>query len=316
MTRSFLAFSALASSVLVSACGNKPAEVPVNDTATPIDVDADPLALLPSGGFAYARVDLTRMRQDKALADELDAIAPGWGPTAAADFVPSRDLNSAACTAYSVTGLDGVCVLSGDFKAEKLEAAVATYQWPQAGNQVVVKTVYQGKTLFTLANVGFTVLSSKTALVGNESAIRRTLDRIADRKVTRTIEAWALETLETKDADAAFVVNAESDVIKTARERMPIWLRNFRAMRVIANVRGDRVNVATTLSFTDAAQAEQAANAISASAKLYALGTIFGQLPSINDFEAKAVGNDAQARGTFLTGDMSQSLRKLPHGAK
>ena len=317
MTRSPIARWLLLCSLTVigSACGNKPADSPIND-ATAIDVDADPLALLPSGGFAYVRVDLTRVRQDKALSDEVDAIAPGWGPFAAAEFVPSRDLNSAVCTAYSATGLDGVCVLTGAFKADQIETAVATYQWPQAANQVLVKTVYQGKTLFTLANMGFTLLSPKTAIVGNESAIRRTLDRIADRKVVRTIESWALETLETKDADAALVVNADTDVAKTARERLPAPLQNFRALRAIANVRGDRVNVASTISFADAAQAEKAEQAIAGGARLYALGTLFGKFPSLNDFEVKTVGSDTQVKGTFLTGDVSQSLHKLPRGAK
>jgi hypothetical protein len=274
------------------------------------------MALLPSGGFAYARVDFANVRHDKALTDEVDALAPGFLPSAAAEFVPSRDLNAAVCTAYSATGLDGLCVFSGAFKPEKIEAALAAYPWAQLGDKVVVKTVYQGKTLFTLANVGFTVLSAKTALVGGESAIRRALDRIADHKVARAIEPWALETLETKDADAALALNADTEVGRAMRERMPHWVRDFRAARAIANVRADKVNVAVTLSFANSEQAERAEKALSAGAKLYALGTLFGQVPSLNDFDVKTVGSDTQARATFLTGDLTQSLRKLPRPAK
>jgi hypothetical protein len=207
-------------------------------------------------------------------------------------------------------------VLAGTFNPEKIESAVAAYPWAHLGNQVLVKTVYQGKTLFTLANIGFTLLSAKTALAGNEGAIRRALDRIADRKMARTIEPWALETLETKDADVVLVVNTESDVGKAAKQQLPAWLRDFHAVRAIGNVRADRVNMAVTFSFAEPAQAERAEKALSAGAKLYALGTMFGQAPSLNDFDVKTVGNDTQARATFMTGDLTQSLRKLPRSAK
>lgn len=313
-------FVAASTAFAALACGgNKPAEGPTNEAAA-VDVDADPLALLPSGGIAYARVNFTNVRQDKAIADEVDTLAPSFLPAAAAEFVPSRDLNAAVCTAYSATGLDGLCVLTGTFKPEKVEAALLAHPWAHVGGQVLVKTVYQGKTLFTLANVGFTLLSPKTALAGNEGAIRRALDRIADRsadgRLARTIEPWALETLETKDADAVLVVNTESEAGKAAKQQLPVWLRDFRAVRAIGNVRADKVNVAVTFSFAEPAQAERAEKALSAGAKLYALGTMLGQAPSLSDFDVKTVGNDTQVRATLTTGDLSQALRKLPRQSR
>ena len=51
----------------------------------------------------------------------------------------------------------------------------------------VVRSTYAGRKLYTVANFGFSVLTSHTVLFGNETGIRRTLDRIERGDVYRLV---------------------------------------------------------------------------------------------------------------------------------
>ncbi len=49
----------------------------------------------------------------------------------------------------------------------------------------MVKSSYAGRSLYTAGNMGFTVLTQKTLLFGNDTGIRRALDRIQEGRAKR-----------------------------------------------------------------------------------------------------------------------------------
>src|SRR4029079_1829474 len=85
--------------------------------------------------------------------------------------------------------------------------AAAAAQTPTKSGTPIVASQYAGRDVYTVSNVGFTLLSDTRAIVGTEQGIRRVLERIKDKRVKRDIAPWMISTIETPGA--AFAVAAD-----------------------------------------------------------------------------------------------------------
>ena len=166
-------------------CGGKPPGDPttVGDGTLPIDVDGDPLLLLPSGAFAAGEIDVRAWFAAGRSGTKMVAIADAYNPFADSfGVVASRDIDKITFVAFAGASLEVLGVARGTFDAAKFREA-AEKKLLVADGSPVIASRYRNADLYTVANVGFSVLSGKTMLVGTEGGLRRALDRVHDGQI-------------------------------------------------------------------------------------------------------------------------------------
>jgi hypothetical protein len=217
-----------------------------------------------------------------------------------AGFKASRDLDRVVMGAYSFQGVDAVAVLVGRFDEQKIAQAAQNHT-PMKNGGVLVATPYANRTIYTINNAGFAVLTSKTVLAGTETGIRRALDRVRDNQIVRNQDKWMLETVETPNS--AFAVAADlatQPVTATLMSQIPSvvrnllgWLNGLKAVRMIGNFHDPGLNIAGTLTYGDAQTAAAASDDVKrtgAAAKLFAM---FGA-PQLQNLDVKVAQSDVQ----------------------
>ena len=261
------------------------------------DIDRDPLALLPGGAIGVARIDAQALFRS-AFGMRLVQLAQSRAPVPpSAGFVPERDLFWAYVGFYSMQGADFAGVATGQFDPEAIKrAADGTQQTPLGAP--LVRTEYAGRVLYTAANIGFTVLTRRTALFGNETGIRRALDRIAEGRVQNELGQWAMEVIADPKAPMAGVADFTTQpLVSSANQSLP-FLNGLQRGRVLGNFEPPGVNFAGTLSYPDPNTATQAEASIqrfrSQVASLGFLATLLGIGQPIQKLDTRVVGSDTQ----------------------
>jgi hypothetical protein len=304
MTRFFRAavFSLIACSALTTAACKKKTDGWVAAPTAPVaavDIDADPAALLPYGSVMVANLDA------KAIANGTfggDFIALGERVLPFAkeiDFQIKRDLDRVYVGMYSFSGADILGVLSGNFNAEKMEAAAQKGLNTPFG--IVVASTYANRRIYTVANVGFVILSNKTALVGSEAAMRRALDRIAAGTVRREMAPWIADWTDLQK-QPGYAVLVASDVTKqsfgkTVTGFIP-WIQGVQYVRVRGRFNPDSsFGMSGALTYPDPQKAQTAASGFStfkSSLAAMALLKSIGIDPLVRNAVVQASGNDMQ----------------------
>ncbi len=313
--RRLAAVAALATTAVVaSGCKNKTnnAWVATPTTAGAVDIDADPGALLPFGSVMVANLDAKQISNSTAGGD-LVALSERLLPFAKEiDFEIKRDLDRVYVGMYSFSGADLLAVMSGRFDQAKLEAAANKGLNTPFG--VVVASTYGNRRIYTVANVGFTILSPKTALVGSEAAMRRALDRIQAGTVRREMAPWMGEWC----TQQGYAVLIASDVTKqsfgkTVTSFIP-WIQGVQYVRVRGRFNPDSsYGMSGALTYPDAQKAQQAAsgfqslrNGLMSMAALKLLGID----PLVRNAVVQAQGNDFQF-STVLDEKQTRQMIKL-----
>jgi len=278
---------------------------------TEADIDRDPLALLPGGAVALSYLDAKQMFASR-FGEKLVAIATQQVPLpASAGFEPRRDLEKTYAGFYSMTGADVAGVAVGKFDKAKIEAAADGTQKTALGLPVT-KSSYAGRTLYTAGNVGFTVLTSRTALFGNDVGIRRALDRIKEGRAKRQLPQWMEKLLSTPNAPLVLGADLTSNPVPdAARSQLP-FLDGVQTIALLGNFQDPGLNLAGTLSYGEEESAQRGAENV---VKLR--GTLEGVAPfmallgipqPVRKLEAKAkeqevsfvAGVDGEAVGVLL----------------
>jgi hypothetical protein len=188
------------------ACGGSKDEVIIKTAAgvelKAADIDRDPYALLPEAPLVVVRTD-AQAQFRSAVGQRLLQIVQSRLPVPpSADFVPERDLDSLLVGVYSMQGVDFAAVARGRFKPEAIQRAADGITQTPLGAPLV-RSQYAGRTLYTVGNVGFTLLTPNTALYGNETGMRRALDRIGRGALDRRIPQWLESYLKAQTAPIA-----------------------------------------------------------------------------------------------------------------
>ncbi len=281
--RSFLRSRAIARKILLCALALVPAAGCSSSTdygligGEKVDaslVDRDPLALLPRGVLVLGSLDAAAMFQSK------------WGPEAAqivqtllplgpeSNFVPQRDVTRVVSGVYAMQGADFCAVVQGNFDIPAIQRAVDARAIVIDGAPLV-KTRYAGNDLYTASNFGFTLVTSHTVLSGNETGMRRALDRLRFGKLERSVPKWMLDLAETKNATMAIAGDLGApNAVDVTSAKLP-FLGSVRSVRVIGNFLPPGMNFAGTLSYADEAGAKTAAQALQQVQQVAQIASIF-----------------------------------------
>jgi len=268
---------------------------------TTVQIDSDPLALLPSGAITVGVLDMEALFASQ-FGDKLLAVTKRRAPVPeAAGYDPKRDLKKAYFGTYSMQGADVAGVAIGQFDPQKIEAAADGVQKTPLGVPVT-KTTYAGRALYTADSVGFTILTTRTALFGNQTGIRRALDRIKEGTATRELAPWASKVLAQSGVPFAFGSNLKENPVPNAlRSKLP-FLDGVETLSVVGNFAAPGVNLAGTLVYPDEATAKTGAGKVAETRSMLDTYTPFlallGIPQPVRKLEADAVGRE----GHFVAG--------------
>jgi len=320
MLRKFLGLSAV-----VVACGGSGANQPqptlasatASASAAPITADTlekDPLALFPSGALGMFAIDTKAFYASQSAGPAAAQLVEKYFPIGAeCGFSPSKDLDHVTGGFYSMQGADVLATLSGRFDDAKIAAAAQAKTQLHMGG-VVVASQYAGRTMYTVADAGFTVLSPHLVLAGTKTTIKRALERIADRKLAHDAPAWMLQTIATPNAAAALAVDTKGMPLTSLTGGFPLkGTDGMTAVRLLANFQAPGMNVAGAATYSDEAHAKAGADglkALSSSTAFTVLTSAVGV--TLKDIVITPAQSDAQISFKVDDSSLKNLFMRLP----
>ncbi len=301
----------LVASALLMGCGGSKDSVTARSAngLSDADIDADPIALLPGSAIAVANVDAKAFFTSQTFGSDVASLAEKYFPIGEeAGFVPSRDVDRVVAATYSTQGLDVAAVIKGRFDAKKI-ADAADKHTPMKSGGALVASQYAGRTIYTLDNAGFTVMTSNTVLAGTEAGIHRALDRIKDGKKDRAIASWMIDTIETKGAAFGAAADfASQPVTSVAVGSLNIaWLKGTKAVRLVGQFKDGSTQVAGSLTYDTEDDANAGASGLKQITNLANLASITGIVPKLENLDIHVEKTSVQYN--FTVND--QGLRNL-----
>jgi hypothetical protein len=277
------------------------------------DLDGDILALFPPGAIAAATVDAHSLFGSQALGPQVAQVTEGVLPLGAdVGLVPSRDIERVTAAWYTVTGADFVAVVRGHIDAAAIQRTAEAHSASHSGG-VVMATPYSGHTLFTVADVGFTVLTPRTALAGTAAGLRLALDRIRDGRVRPELSPSISETLLTKDAAFAFAGEfASSPLAGLQGLPLPGWVSGVKSVRVTGAFRDARLNVTGSATFDDPQRASSAADGMRQVGALINTVALAGAVPELKNLDIAADGASVRFAFGVDEGKLRAMLQLVP----
>lgn len=293
----------------VAGCGgNKP------ESTTPSSVDAsfeDALALLPGNAIGVGTIDARAFLGSQTFGADLAKLLERYIPIGAeAGFQASRDVDRVTFASYSYQGVDVAAIVIGRFDSAKIKH-VAAAQTPTKGGAPLVASQYAGRDVYTVSNIGFTLLSDQRAIVGTEQGIRRVLERIKDKRVRRDIAPWMIATVETSGAVLAIAGDfAAHPLPPEVTKQIPFpFVRGLQASRVVATFK-DGVQLAGSLTYLDPAAAETASASVKQTANLSKWLSIVGI--KVSNIDIKVEKSDIQVSLNVDDASLRQLFASAP----
>ncbi|MCC6555872.1 MAG: hypothetical protein IT372_23160 [Polyangiaceae bacterium] len=224
-------------------------------------IDRDPIALLPGGIVMLGYLDAAQMFST-GVGAEVDQIVKGLLPIGPeSNFVPSRDVARVYGGLYAMQGADFCAILQGNFDPDAIRRSADMRAVTVAGAPLV-KSRYAGNDLYTAGNIGFVVLTPHTLLTGNETGMRRALDRLRGGKLERSIPAWMIDLAGTRGASFALAGDlATQAAVASASQQIP-FLAGLQYVRVTGNFQPPGLNLAGAFTYTDPQAAANGAVAL------------------------------------------------------
>jgi hypothetical protein len=212
---------------------------------------------------------------------------------ASTGFVARRDLSRIVVAYYSMQGADFAGVASGHFDAERIAQAAQTQAVP--GGASVTAAQYAGRSLYTIQNVGFVVLTPATLLFGNETGMRRVLDRIQAGQVANELPPWVSQLLEAPQAHFVSGFDLASNPVTSSIAGRLKFLRGAQQAKLLGNFEPPGLNLAGTVSYVDAAEAERGTRELLAvGSTLNAAARLMGLGQPLSKLEARSVNANTE----------------------
>jgi hypothetical protein len=290
-------------------CGGKNSGDAKSPTAEPSMDDA--LALLPGNAIGAGTVDARAFFGSQTFGADLARLVEKYVPIGAeAGFQASRDVDRVTFASYSYEGLDVAAIIVGRFDGARIKQMAAA-QTPTKGGAPLVISQYAGRDVYTVSNIGFTLLSETRAIAGTEQGIRRVLERVKDKRVKRDIAPWMVTTIETPGAALAVAGDfATQPMPAEAARQIPMpFMQGLKAARVIATFK-DGVQIAGSLTYPDPASAETASASVKEIANRSRWLAIFGV--KVQNIDVKVDRSDVQIALGVDDGSLRQLLASLP----
>lgn len=260
-------------------------------------IGEDPLVLLPAGPLGYLRIDGASLFASPATAPLTQAIQERIPVPPAMGWVPSRDLRELHVGFYSLQGVDFVALALGRFPPLPPSETVAN-------DPRIVVEQYAGHVVFltreqdsvVVDRLAFSVLSPGLALFGNETAVRRALDRIADNRLKRDIPPLMAQVAADRSAAMAAALELSGmPAGALASSKIPLLPGLVRAAAV-GNFQPPGLNIAATLTYDHPQTATNAAGYLSSGSAWLGVmapwAAVMGMAQPIQKLDARAQGND------------------------
>jgi len=295
------------------ACGGKTRD-PKAATAPEPAIDEDPVALLPGAAVAAAHVDARAVYDGGSVGGALAKLSEQYVPIGQeAGFVPSRDVDEVWVGVYSTQGADVGAVLRGRFDAKKIEEAART-KVATRGGAPIVASPYGAYTVYTVSNVGFTVLTERTALVGTDAGMRRILDRLRDKRAQRDVAPWIAQVLDSKGSAASVALDVETNpAAATGLTQVPLpMVRGLKKGKLLARLEPQGLGVDGSLGYADAQQAQTGAGGVRSIAGITNMLALTGVAPKVSGLDAKVVGTDVEYKFSLDESSLRAFLANLP----
>lgn len=276
---------------------------------TVAEIDAEPLALLPSGFIGLLRAEVPAVAASSLGPTLLDLFAH-WAPLPANSSVtPQRDVDRVVIGYYSMQGADAAGIATGRFNPDAIAQAVKNNPTTPSGN--IVQSPYSGHILYTVRNNGFCVLSAATLLIGNETGIRRALDRIHEGRAIRQLPSWTDALLDSSKAPLAFGAQLKAgDVPASVAQQVP-FMTDLRGLRVLGNFEQPGLNLAGSLGYETPERAQQAAGEmLSSRDRLASMSWIMGALGMGNPIQ-RLEATAADKEVSFVAAVDGRSLSRV-----
>jgi hypothetical protein len=307
----------LASLPSLVSCGGEAGQPRAPSGASALDLDGDALALLPGGAVAAATLDVRALYDNHTFGADAARLAECVLPLGAdAGFVASRDIDRMTVGWYAVTAADFVAVVRGRFDPAAIQRAADAHSAAHGGG-VLASTAYSGHTMFTIADVGFSVLTPHTVLAGTAAALRLALDRIRDGRIRNELSPGTVETLGTKDAAFTFAGDFPGSSLAGVQGLpLPGWVSGVKAVRATGAFREARLAISATVTFEDAARASAATGGMRQIGALVNTVALAGVVPELKNLEIAAEGTTVRVGfavdETQLRGLLKQAPQWLP----
>lgn len=291
---------------------------------TAADIDRDPLALMPGGASLVGTLDAQNLFASGVGQRLLGLLEARLPLPPSVGFQPRRDLTRLYLGLYSFQGVDFAGVAVGNFNPAAIEQAANGTEKTPLGSPLV-RVEYAGRVFYVSANVGFVVLTEHTVVYGNETGIRRVLDRMEAGRVKNELSPEINALMLQPGAPIAFGAELGGNAVVDAAGQQQAFLRDLELARVIGDFGSPGMNAAGTLTYRSPQAASTARDSIASTAQnLSALGTLLGfvtgQAPPLRAFDASVAGTSVQVTAAFdatvadhLIG-MSSAVLGLPGG--
>ena len=272
-------------------------------------IDKEPLALLPGGAVAVGAIDAKKTFASE-FGKKLLELAEKRSPLpAAASFEPRRDLDQLYFGVYSMQGADSVVVARGRFNKTAIEQTAEGQKTPLG--VPLIRSSYADRALFTAVNIGFSVITDRTIILGNETGIRRALDRIKEGRARVEVPRDVFDPEKNQGAPLVMAFDLTAHPLTdAAKEQLP-FLNGVKTGGMLANFESPGINLAGSLTYGDEAAAQAgAAQLMQINDFVKAWGwaaALLGISQPIKNLSAKADGVDTK----FVAGLDAQAILKL-----
>lgn len=282
--------------LVLAGCAKDQTLVPIGTAPVAASrVDEEPLDLLPSGGLLVGNLD-ARALFASSLGPQMAQVVANLLPLGReSNFVAQRDVSRVVGGIYAMQGADFVAVVQGNFDIASIEAAARAQAATPSGRPLIA-TPYGPFTLYTVANVGFVPLTQFTILSGNETGMRRALDRLRYGRLQNDLAPWLRELLAHERA--AFVVAGDvgqQGVVQAAAGRLP-FVNGLELVRILGNFEDPGMNVVGSLTYGTEDQAQAGAQSLDEIQRLAA----FASLLAVLGFGASLPAVDVAPQGTSV----------------
>jgi hypothetical protein len=226
------------------------------------EIDRNPLRVLPSGALLVGNLDADKLFRTGFGSQAAQVVSNLVPLGAESGFSLQRDVKRVVGAVYAMQGADFCAALQGTFDVAAIERASQARSQTPSGVPLV-KTDYGGYSIYTVANIGFVPLTPYTMLSGNETGMRRALDRLRFGPLELSLPGWMNETLA--NPSAAFAMAGDigaQGVVDAGADRLP-FLRGLKLVRALGNFEPPGVNIVGSLTYADENQAAAAAPTLS-----------------------------------------------------
>lgn len=228
---------------------------------TAAEIDARPLGLLPRNAILTGRLE-ARALFGTSLGPATGTLVSRVLPVGReSNFDAARDVERVYGAFYAMQGADFCAVLQGNFDVASIERAAAARSATPSGSPLV-RTRYAGRTLYTAGNLGFVVLSAHSILSGDETGMRRALDRLRLGKLDVELPGWMLGPLAEREAAFVVVGDLERQGVARAAADHLRFLDGLRTVRILGNFKAPGMHAVGALGYHDPDEARRAAGAL------------------------------------------------------